>query len=136
MPIGSDIFIEPTSLDEAEKLKAGLTSDVQTIQAQLGDKQRVDDDGRRLSAREYWTWKKRAQHALNQKLEDLRAVKLWIRDNRQDAPHEPLASEAVTHATNLYKILEELVSDGVELEKDEATKTAAAQVFLRRIGNI
>lgn len=127
---GSDTFVQPTSLDEAETLRAELTREVQSIQAQLGDKQRVDDDGNRLSPNEYWAWKKRAQHALNQKLEDLRAVKLWVRENR--LPSSPPVYEARGHVTNLHAILTEMEEDGVTLDPQEKTKMDAAQDFLRR----
>jgi len=129
---GSETFEEPTSPEEADSRRAELTSDVQDIQAQLGDKQRQGDDGSRLSSREYWTWKKRAQHALNQKLEELRAIKLWIKEHRQAAGNEWPATEAVTHVYNLNGILVEIQSDGVDLEDEAKVKIGAAQEFLRR----
>jgi len=68
------------TLEEAEEFRQELTLEVQNIQAQLGDKQRTDDDGHRLTSTEYWAWKKKAQHALNQKLSELREVKKWMRE--------------------------------------------------------
>jgi hypothetical protein len=126
---GSDTFTEPTTLAEAESLRAELTGDVQSIQAQLGDKQRIDDEGRRLSSQEYWTWKKRAQHALNQKLEDLRAVKLWMRENRPESA--VLSLDAQSHLANLHTIVSTLMGEGVEFEASEKEHIVAAGHYLR-----
>lgn len=72
------------TIEEAELHRQRLTLEVQTIQAQLGDRRRVDEHGKRLTSNEYWQWKRRATHALNRKLEELRAVKSWIKDNREE----------------------------------------------------
>jgi len=114
---------------EAESLRAELTGDVQSIQAQLGDKQRIDDEGRRLSSQEYWTWKKKAHHALNQKLEDLRAVKLWMRENRPEPTVPSLDAQA--HLTKLHAIVSTLMGEGVEFEVVEKEQIVAAGHYLR-----
>ena len=93
----------PKTLEEAESIRQELTLDVQSIQAQLGDRQRTDDDGNRLSTADYWQWKKKAQHALNQKLVDLRGVKTWIRDQRNS--FYPSVREAVGHIEGLCTVI-------------------------------
>jgi len=133
---GSTTFDEPTSLAEAEALRVELTNDVQSIQAQLGDKQRTDEDGNRLTSKEYWSWKKRAQHALNQKLDHLRYVKTWIRENRQAAYPSRMATadEAIAHVRTLCSILLVMRDEEVEFSAEESLQIDAAKNFLVRVG--
>lgn len=127
----TDETLAPTTLEKAELLRQELTLDVQSIQAQLGDRQRTDDDGNRLSTSEYWQWKKKAQHALNQKLVSLREVKTWIRDQRNS--FYPSAREAVGHVESLCSIAEALASYGeLPLESSEQKQIDAAKDFLSR----
>lgn len=127
--------VEPTDLESAEEMRKQLTLDVQTIQTQLGDKQRTDDNGDRLSAREYWTWKKKAQHALNQKLNELRSVKQWIQERRRSSSSEGeslSATMAITHLANLLSVIGTLQDEGVTLYGEEKAKVASAKEFVDR----
>lgn len=128
----------PASLADAEERRQQLTLEIQGIQAQLGDKQRTDESGRRLEAQEYWTWKKRAQHALNQKLDELRQLKAWIKENRppladgvQRSAENP---EAVLALRELYVILKNLQAEDVDLDPHELNKIDAAGLLLDRLG--
>jgi DNA-binding transcriptional MerR regulator len=131
-------FDPPSCLSEAEARRKQLTLDVQSIQAQLGDKQRTDENGRRLSSKEYWSWKKRATHALNQKLDSLRSIKQWIHEKRasMSSPRVEVNSkattqEAVGHLQQLHDIIVELEGEGVDLDADEKAQVSAAGYFLR-----
>ena len=104
--------------------------EIQSIQSQLGDKQRADKDGRRLDPHEYWAWRRHAVHALNLKLDESRSIKAWIRVNR--TPTE--AVSAPVHIHRLYKILCVLVAEDVELEAAELAQMEAAASFLRVVG--
>lgn len=107
-----------------------LTAEIQEIQEQLGDKQRTDELGRRLTSREYWTWRKRATHALNQKLDELRTVKNWIRDNRAGTVDDtPLA-----HLHRLYRILSTLREQAVDLKDAELVQLEDAGRCLQHHG--
>lgn len=109
--------------EDAERRRQQLTLEIQTIQAQLGDRQRVDESGRRMSSADYWAWKRKAAHALNKKLEDLRAIKAWIRERRDDA--------TVTHLiAQLASIIDRAVILGFEPSEEEssALKRAAALI--------
>jgi hypothetical protein len=121
MPI--DDTPTPKTLEEAEQTRQELTLDVQSIQAQLGDRQRTDDDGNRLSTAEYWQWKKKAQHALNQKLGELRGVKKWMREKNAGSAGFTL-HEAIGHVQTLCDALEELGDYGIHID--------AAKDFLSR----
>jgi hypothetical protein len=112
------------TLEEAEALRQELTLEVQNIQAQLGDKQRTDDEGRRLTSSEYWAWKKKAQHALNQKLSELREVKKSMREKNAGSAGSTL-HEAIGHVQNLCDALDELGDYGkhVDAAKDFLSRT-------------
>lgn len=122
----------PISLEEAERRRQQVTLDVQSIQAQLGDKQRTDDKGRRLSNKEYWAWKKKAQHALNKKLDELRLLKAYIRDNRKDKPSSN--NDLLGHLRSLY-FLATSIQKRVELSAAESKQIDAAKHLLDRIDN-
>lgn len=139
MSLPQDELALPENLEEAEEQRAQLTLDVQSIQAQLGDKQRTDENGKRLTSREYWAWKKRAQHALNQRLNDLRAVKQWIRERKRglstpviETQEEVTVDEAVGHLRQLCQIFSKLQEEQVEFSEEERIQTDAAAHFLRR----
>jgi len=119
-----------TSLVEADERRQQLTLEIQGIQAQLGDRQRTGEDGRRLNAHEYWVWNKRAHHALNQKLDELRSVKAWIRQHRLLSydPGRPAVDLAV-HLESLCTLLEDLNLD-VELDPEELAKVQSARQAL------
>jgi hypothetical protein len=122
-----EAFPLPESLEEAEALRQELTLDVQSIQAQLGDRQRTDENGNRLSASDYWAWKRKANNALNQRLDELRMVKQWIRDRRNPAGPRDNAS---THLRELHKILERLSDEGCALKDEERRRLKDAGQYL------
>jgi hypothetical protein len=134
-------FKSPETIEEAESRRHALTLDVQSIQAQLGDKQRTDKSGNRLRSTEYNTWKKHATYNLNQKLAELRQVKAWIQQHRRElisanveVERPPAINQALGHLQNLCSILEDLRGDEVDFDPDEAVKISAAQDFLRHLG--
>jgi len=77
-------FVEPADHAEAESRRQSLTLDVQKIQAQLSDRNRLID-GRRMAEFEWWEWRRRAVGALAFKQAELRAVKAWIHRYHQGA---------------------------------------------------
>lgn len=117
-----------TTLAEAEERRQQLTLEVQGIQAQLGDRQRTDESGRRLTSNEYWAWKKKAQYALNQKLDELRSIKNWIRDLKAPA-EEGLAR----HVEDLCQMCDTLKSEGVDFDAAEWSKVESARAALSRL---
>lgn len=112
----------PGNLDEATALLSQVTLDVQEIQAQLGDRQRTSENGKRLSPHDYQSWRKKANHALVLKLDQLRTLKLWIKKKRIE-DGAPSIQEAIEHLDNLCEI--------VEQEKLFDEKIDAAKDFLR-----
>lgn len=128
----ADSLKPPRDLADAESRRQQVTLDVQSIQAQLGDKQRTDDKGRRLQAREYWAWKKKAQHALNQKLDELRLLKAYIRENRRD--RIPSSEQALVLLRDLWDVLGGHV-EKIQIPDKDLKKIDAVRAFLCRIDN-
>lgn len=133
-------FAQPETLDEAEERRRELTFDVQNIQSQLGDKNRTDKNGKPLSSKQYWAWKKKAQHMLNLKLDELRFIKKWIQKHRFDIEHPkvevlnaPVIEDALGHLSSVCGVLESL-GEEVDLEAEERERLDAARAFLRRAG--
>jgi hypothetical protein len=129
----------PASLADAEDRRQQITLEIQGIQAQLGDKQRTDETGRRLNAQEYWAWKKRAQHALNQKLDELRSLKNWIKEHRpsEEAIRVPIDAQSAglaRHLVGLCEILTNLRNEEVDFDPEEINKIEAAQKMLDDLG--
>lgn len=135
-------MIVPVSLADAEVRRQQITLEIQGIQAELGDKQRTDETGRRLTAQEYWAWKKRAQHDLNQKLDELRTLKAWIKEQRtpyEEAARAPMdeQSEAlVERLADLYRIMVDLRNEDVDFDPGELDKIEAAGRTLRSLGRL
>lgn len=119
------------SLDGANERRAEITRDIQSIQAQLGDKQRSGDDGKRLSSDQYWSWRKVQQELLNGKLEELRQIKTVIRDQRSSVATEYYSARE--HIQNLHSILVNLASEGVDMDEDEQERITAANDYLGRV---
>ena len=117
-------YTAPTSLADAESRRGVLALEVQTIQAQLGEKSRTDISGKRLTNDEYWEWKRRARHSLNQKLVELRLVNTWIKNNRPCRVDEPLV-----HLRNLVSIARRHM-----LSDDERKMASEAEEYLLRRG--
>jgi hypothetical protein len=65
-------------LEAAYARKREITQQVQEIQEQLANRNRVIE-GRRVDSHEYWEWHRKAKHALGCKLTELREVKDQIR---------------------------------------------------------
>lgn len=127
--LDSNTYKEPKNLDDAEELRIQLAGDVQMIQSLLGDKQRTDENGERLSSHEYWLWKKNTQIELNEKLGILRTVKLWIKDKKISEDEYP-SGDAIKHVSALYRLLRTIEGEGVKMDASEKGKMEAARKFL------
>jgi len=123
----------PTSVEEAEARREALALQVQDLQAQLGDKQKTDQHGRRMSSKDYWAWRADAQQTLNAKLGEIRAIKAWLRARgRQGAGS---VDPSVQHLTSLFLLVDQLIKeDSVELNQAEISLVQNAGAHLRQIG--
>jgi hypothetical protein len=69
---------------ELEQRRLTLVARLQDIELQLGDRNRVDEHGNRMTDAEFWEWRKRAVGARRHVLEELRQVNLALKL----APHD------------------------------------------------
>jgi hypothetical protein len=129
--------VEPKSLDDALELKDNLAKEVMAIQTQLADRNKQKPDGRRMRSNDYWDWKQKALVELGHKVDELRAVKEWIRKTRQartlnpqDAPLSFDPSDPVSLLTASYRLFKRLMAEGVDFEEDEKTVVTAVQAYL------
>lgn len=89
----SATFPEPKSLEELQERRARVTEELLTIQAQLSQRNRVDDEGKRLTGQAYHRWRDGALAAAAVKQKQLQTFKAWERQYRQQHP-EKKAAEA------------------------------------------
>jgi hypothetical protein len=79
-----DDWDPPTSLEEAYEDRRLVIAEIQDIQAQLGNRKKKstysDPD-------KYWAWRQGAVVALTNRLQELRLVKKWIRQNSKITNH-------------------------------------------------
>lgn len=130
-PIRRPMFNEPTSIGDADLRRQALIGEIQTIQAQLGDRHRTDKQGRRLPSHEYWDWSRKARYSLNLRLEELRSIKDWIKSRR---PPDIQGNISELHLKNLYLIAREAMDDGVEFNELEQQTIISAGEFLLQNG--
>ncbi len=76
-------YRDPVDMAEADRMRVELAGAVNLIQSQLAN----SAEGSRMTRREYLMWRKRAVVALTHRLDWLRRVNQWIKDNAnaQDA---------------------------------------------------
>jgi hypothetical protein len=74
-------WAEPRSLEDAIQRRDHVLSEVQDIQDQLGDRNRLAV-GRCMADDEYWEWRGKAKTALKYKLTEYRRLKAWVQLNR------------------------------------------------------
>lgn len=129
MPDKEEAFKQPSSPEEGEARRIELTQDIESIQNQLGDRDRTDESGNRLSSEKYWEWRKKAQHSLNQKLKELRSLKSWLRNVRNEKPAK--LEEAIFHIEQMLSIAMPRVNK--RTKQEDRKKMDAAQGFLDRV---
>ena len=130
---------EPSSVAEAEKLKLDLIDRVSDIQAQLGLRDKLDAEGRRLSSDAYWDWRRRAVGALKASHSDLRRLNAWIKAARR-REMERVADVDLDDPRSLikaaYNLFKKLVADEVELDPDEQAVVDALREHIDRSATV
>lgn len=127
-------YEDPPSLEEAEARREELVAAIQSIQTQLGARNRTDSNGRRLTFREYSEWRVRAAHSHAMKSAELRYVNRWIKKTRKsqyDAKEKKSIDSALIIVKRMHTMIVQLKDDGVELTKDEEAQIKEAEHFLR-----
>ena len=98
--------VAPADLRSAKSEYEEQLEVMQDIHAQLGDLNKSDRDGRRLTHNEYWDWRQKAKIKLRYVVSRVRFLKEWIRENQQTNEKGELkiavAEYAVHHDTCLW----------------------------------
>ena len=76
----------PTSMAAAKARMRELIGEIQDIEAQLGDPGHPKHPLQSDDPDAFWDWRRGAKWARTRRLQDLRLVKDWIRDNRETRP--------------------------------------------------
>lgn len=76
-----DNWIEPRSLEEAFERRDQVLTEVQDIQDQLGEPERLIE-AHQMTDAEYREWRGKAKVAMRYRLSDYRRLKAWIQLNR------------------------------------------------------
>jgi len=109
------------TLEEAEKRRIELVKIINKIQLDLGNPDRRDKDGNRLSPRDYFQWRQRAKYNLHQVEAELFEVKAYIKKHR-----DTLLKDSVA------KILSVLPKHRITLDTDEKEAVCNLLQFVGR----
>lgn len=93
----------PESYEEAKREYDQALEVMEEIQAQLGDRNKLDADGQRISADEYWSWRNRAKLKLRHTTARVRFLKQWMKLNnpQQVNEKEELKKAVCEYATHI-----------------------------------
>jgi len=124
------------TLAEAIAERQRLVQETKDIQAQMGNRNATDVEGRRIPAHEYWEWRHRAVHALRAKERRMAELKAIITAERQRASvatagnliSGPVTAESLL--ASLAALVRRLASEGVDLDPEEQALLDAAQHLL------
>lgn len=113
--------VDTLPLQDAIDLKTRLVGEMEAIQAQLGDANRIDPmTGERMSYEDYQAWRRRAISALRAKQNDVRELKAHIHRLSNEGTWGLLA--------RCYKFLSE-ASDRFELVDDDEMVAQADELL-------
>lgn len=78
-------FDSPESVEDARDRMDKLVADIDIIQVQLQDRNKKNDNGKRMSVGEYREWRGKAMYALSCKINEYRFLRGWER-KKSDTP--------------------------------------------------
>lgn len=87
MQTATTTYPAPADLADCEARMADLHRDIQQIEVQLGDHNRLNAAGERMTHAEWNTWRISAKIARNRKLDEYRWLKAW-RTAERNRQHE------------------------------------------------
>jgi hypothetical protein len=118
---------EPKTIEEARARYDEHVQRLQEVQAQLADRDRLNENGERMSSEEYWQWRSKAHRAFTFLSNEVRRLKMWIkahhtRLNRHLNDHQLAGMDLTTDeglVLALTAVIKRLASDGVDLDPEE-----------------
>lgn len=129
-------FKEPADYEECLIRLDELINAIQDIQADLSNKNRTDNEDKRLSEYAFQDWKQKALKALRYKEREHRFLKGWKRSYLDDKNGLAEADGKLALAKNMYDVARKACSILGWEEVDTETRDAIdeAQVTLRAYG--
>lgn len=83
----------PTNVEDAHRAKTELLNDIDSISSQLADRNKTDENGRRVSYADYHSWRARALHSQRASEAHLREVSVFIKRYRTESKEALANSE-------------------------------------------
>lgn len=123
--IGRYVFAVPEALKDAIERKRELEVQINDINFQLSDKQRKDSNGQPLSPRDYYRWVRSAKAAKIQREAELKYLKDWIREKRDEDFHLLLLA---------YSALDQIIGDPTSPHSSDAELKAVHTKLGERVG--
>lgn len=126
--------------EAAEARRAQLVLETQEIAADMANRNKTDEAGRRVTGHEYHEWRSRAVYALTSKTKELAALKLAMKTYNRRAdllrageigvdPTDPVQILA-----RAYRLFRRLQADGVDYDPDELALLDVMRGFLGQNG--
>lgn len=127
-------YTEPRCVAEGETLRAKFVADIERISLQLGDRDKRDAEGNRLTGVAYHTWRKSALCALNARRMVVRRLNAWLDAARRRAnvskAHGPAVEASYAMVDAAYQLFRQLAEDDVEFEAHEWQVVESLRTYL------
>ena len=118
--------------EAADEERATLIREIRDIQYQLGDRNKLGEDGERMNYIDYAEWRRKARFAIKAKEEQLADVKKWLKDNPQPQIGMAAASDGVEEELlEVYQCATRLLA-AVDL-RNRALYAASLDVLRERV---
>lgn len=108
-------YVEPSTIAEAEARRDALLNKIKDIDAQLGDKCKLNPDGTAMSSADFWHWRSRAVWARRHLDSEAAFLKRWVKTKRQEI-------EAATNGVATWETDEQLLAAARVVIKDLASE--------------
>jgi hypothetical protein len=124
----SDIFAIAMneSTKEVDERRKALVNKVQDLHTQLGDKDRRDQRGQRLSPKGYFSWKKSVQEELNASLRDLREINTQLKELK------PPSSMSLVNLDDVITTMKALIAIVEDFEEEDLSPVEAATLQMSK----
>ena len=130
-------YVPPASLEEGERRRLELVDRLSEVNIQLGDRNKMTIDGRRVTSDEYWGWRQRAVIAKRYAEAELQHLKSWMKEQRRartadqarSLDIDPTSPESLLLAA--ANVFQRLRSDGVEVDPEEVAVFDAIKDYLQ-----
>lgn len=130
-------FDPPSTLEDGEARRLVLVEKASEIQTQLGDRNRMTINGRRVTSDEYWEWRGRAAVALRYVQAELRYLNLWLKQIRRERTADKARaldvnpSDPISLLLAAANVVQRLRAEGVDLDPDEIAVFDAIKDYLQ-----